>query len=81
MFEDLSTYQILMIAGSLIGIYIKLKIDQNNIDAKHTAEIGELKVKLRNHEAQTDDIKKKLEALLQAVDDIKLLLARNQLDK
>lgn len=81
MFEDLSTYQILMIGGSLIGIYIKLKIDQNNIDAKHTAEIGELKLKLRNHEAQTDDIKKKLEALLQAVDDIKLLLARNQLDK
>lgn len=70
-----------MIGGSLIGIYIKLKIDQNNIDAKHTAEIGELKLKLRNHEAQTDDIKKKLEALLQAVDDIKLLLARNQLDK
>lgn len=70
-----------MIGGSLIGIYIKLKIDQNNIDAKHTAEIGELKLKLRNHEAQTDDIKKKLEALLRAVDDIKLLLARNQLDK
>lgn len=81
MFEDLSTYQILMIAGSLIGIYIKLKVDQNSIDAKHTSEIGELKLRLRNHEAQTDDIKKKLEALLQAVDDIKLLLARNQLDK
>jgi hypothetical protein len=81
MFEDLSTYQILIIAGSLIGVYIKLKIDQNNIDAKHTSEIGELKIKLRNHEVQTDDIKKKLEALLEAVDDIKLLLARNQLDK
>lgn len=79
MFEDLSTYQILMIAGSLIGVYIKLKLDQNNIDAKHTAEISELKVRLRAHEAQTDDIKKKLETLIKAVEEIKILLASNQI--
>jgi hypothetical protein len=79
MFTDLSTYQILMVVGSLIGVYVKLKIDQNNIDIKHTAEIGELKVRLRAHEAQTDDIKKKLETLIKAVEEIKLLLASNQI--
>jgi hypothetical protein len=79
MFEDLSTYQILMVAGSLIGIYIKLKIDQNNIDAKHTAQIGELRLRLKAHEDQTDDIKRKLETLIKAVEEIKLLLASNQI--
>lgn len=81
MFEDLTTYQIIVLISMLVGGYIKLKLDQNAVESKFMSEITELKLRLRTHEDQTEDIKKKLEALLKAVDDIKLLLARNQLDK
>jgi len=81
MFEDLTTYQIIVLISMFVGGYIKLKLDQNAVESKFMSEIVELKLKLRTHEDQTEDIKKKLEALLKAVDDIKLLLARNQLDK
>jgi hypothetical protein len=81
MFEDLTTYQIIVLISMFVGGYIKLKLDQNAVESKFMSEIIELKLKLRTHEDQTEDIKKKLEALLKAVDDIKLLLARNQLDK
>ena len=56
-----------------------IKIDQNNIDAKHTAQIWELRLRLKAHEDQTDDIKRKLETLIKAVEEIKLLLASNQI--
>ncbi len=81
MFEDLTTYQIIVLAGSLIGIYIKLKLDQNTDKSELMSEIRELRIKQEAHENQTSDIKQDLNKLLAAVDEIKLLLARNNLDK
>lgn len=81
MFEDLTTYQIIVLAGSLIGVYIKLKLDQNTDKSELMSEIRELRIKQEAHENQTSDIKQDLNKLLAAVDEIKLLLARNNLDK
>jgi hypothetical protein len=38
-------------------------------------------IKQKNHETQTGEIKAELAKVLEAVNEIKLLIARNQLDK
>lgn len=67
---DVTTYELLLLAGSIIGVYIKLKMD-----------INEVVLKQKNHEVQTEEIKRDLQRLLDAVQEIKLLLARNRLDE
>ena len=70
MLMDVTTYELLLLAGSIIGVYIKLKMD-----------INEVVLKQKNHEVQTEEIKRDLQRLLDAVQEIKLLLARNRLDE
>jgi len=67
---DVTTYELLLLAGSIVGVYIKLKMD-----------INEVVLKQKNHEVQTEEIKRDLQRLLDAVQEIKLLLARNRLDE
>lgn len=70
MLMDVTTYELLLLAGSIVGVYIKLKMD-----------INEVVLKQKNHEIQTEEIKRDLQKLLEAVQEIKLLLARNRLDE
>jgi hypothetical protein len=70
MLMDVTTYELLLLAGSIVGVYIKLKMD-----------INEVVLKQKNHEIQTEEIKQDLRKLLDAVQEIKLLLARNRLDE
>lgn len=70
MLTDITTYELLILAGSIVGVYIKLKMD-----------INEVVLKQKNHEVQTEEIKRDLQKLLEAVQEIKLLLARNRLDE
>lgn len=70
MLTDVTTYELLLLAGSIVGVYIKLKMD-----------INEVVLKQKNHEVQTEEIKRDLQKLLEAVQEIKLLLARNRLDE
>ena len=80
MFEDLSLYQIVILVSGLVGIYIKLKVDVNNVKANFKVELAKIEMRQQIHENQTEEIKKNLNKLLEAVEEIKLLLARKQLD-
>jgi hypothetical protein len=78
--EGLSIYQLLVLAGGLIGLYVKIQIDLNVMKQTFKSEVKRMEMRQATHEAQTDDIKKKLEEVLKAIEEIKLLLARKQLD-
>jgi L-serine deaminase len=78
--EGLSIYQLLVLAGGLIGLYVKIQIDLNVMKQTFKSEVKRMEMRQETHEAQTDDIKKKLEEVLKAIEEIKLLLARKQLD-
>lgn len=78
--EGLSIYQLLVLAGGLIGLYVKIQIDLNTLKQTFKGEVKRMEMRQATHEAQTDDIKKKLEEVLKAIEEIKLLLARKQLD-
>lgn len=80
MLEGLSMYQIIILASGLIGIYIKLKLDLNNVKINFKSELEKIEMRQKIHESQTEDIKKDISKLLEAVEEIKLLLARKQLD-
>lgn len=77
MLTDMTTYEIIILAAALVGVYIKQKMDLNELKG----EINELFIKQKNHETQTAEIKAELQKVLEAVNEIKLLIARNQLDK
>ena len=78
--EGLSIYQLLVLAGGLIGLYVKIQIDLNVMKQTFKSEVKRMEMRQTTHEGQTDDIKKKLEEVLKAIEEIKLLLARKQLD-
>lgn len=80
MLDDLSLYQIIILASGLVGIYIKLKLDLNNVKINFKSELEKISMRQQLHESQTEDIKKDISKLLEAVEEIKLLLARKQLD-
>ena len=80
MLDNLSLYQIIILASGLVGIYIKLKLDLNNVKANFKSELEKISMRQQLHESQTEDIKKDISKLLEAVEEIKLLLARKQLD-
>ena len=80
MLDGLSMYQIIILASGLIGIYIKLKLDLNNVKVNFKSELEKIEMRQKIHESQTEDIKKDISKLLEAVEEIKLLLARKQLD-
>lgn len=69
MLDGIGIYEVIVLFGGLVGVYVKLNND-----------INKLAIKQKAHETQTQEIKKDLEALLKAVQEIKLLLARKQLD-
>lgn len=67
--ETLSVYEIILVAGGLVGIYIKF-----------TNEISKIKNRLYTLEQSKDEVKEMLKDLQEDLAEIKLLLARKQID-
>jgi len=68
--DTLSLYQILVLGAGLIGTYIKL-----------TQEVGKLKSRVIHLEKQNDELTVTLKQLAADIAEIKLILARKQIDK
>lgn len=70
MFEALSNYETIVLVTGLIGVYIKL-----NSDAL------KLRGRVESLEKSDGDVKKMLTTLLDAVNEIKILLAQHGITK
>ncbi len=68
--ETISIYEGIILAGSLIGVYVKL----------HT-EVGKLKSRVHVLEQSKDEVTDMLKKLSEDIAEIKLLLARKQIDQ
>jgi hypothetical protein len=66
---DINIYQIIVLAAGLVGVYVKLNI-----------EISKLALRLDIHEKQTVDLQRSIDKLIKDVQEIKILLARKQID-
>tara|TARA_R100001460_G_scaffold2962_1_gene9143 strand:- start:200 stop:406 length:207 start_codon:yes stop_codon:yes gene_type:complete len=61
---DITLFEILTLGGGLIGVYVKLSTD-----------LGKLKSRVIMLERRDDEVKQMLTGLVEAVQEIKLLLA------
>jgi hypothetical protein len=66
---DINIYQIIVLAAGLVGVYVKLNI-----------EISKLALRLDIHEKQTATLQNSIDKLIKDVQEIKILLARKQID-
>jgi len=66
---DINIYQIIVLAAGLVGVYVKLNI-----------EISKLALRLDIHERQTATLQNSIDKLIKDVQEIKILLARKQID-
>lgn len=66
---DISIYQIIILAAGVVGVYVKLNID-----------MSKLSLRLDIHEKQTMVLQNSIDKLLKDVQEIKILLARKQID-
>lgn len=66
---DISIYQIIILAAGVVGVYVKLNID-----------MSKLSLRLDIHERQTVALQNSIDKLLKDVQEIKILLARKQID-
>jgi len=64
---DLTQYEIFAIIGALVATWVKHKVDYSKLEAKVTVL-----------ESDNAEFKKDLKTLIEAVQEIKLLLAKNQ---
>lgn len=67
--DNISHFEFLIVAGSLIGIWIK-----------HQSDYATLKSRVKSLEIKSDDISEVLKKLSEDIAEIKLLLARKQID-
>jgi len=68
--EMISIYEGIILLGALIGVYVKM-----------TSEIGKLTNRTYSLEQSKDEVKDLLTQLGKDIADIKLLLARKQIDR
>lgn len=76
MSTDISLYQIVMLVVGLVGVYLKMNNEVNAVRAK----VELISTRVSNNEAQSSEIKKTLEQLVEDIHEIKILLARKNLD-
>lgn len=67
--DNISHFEFLIVAGSLIGIWIK-----------HQSDYATLKSRVKAIELKNDEVSDMLRKLAQDIAEIKLLLARKQID-
>ena len=65
---DLTQYEILAVIGALVATWVKHKVDYSKLEAK-----------VMVLESDNAEFKKDLKILIDAVQEIKLLLAKNQM--
>ena len=75
--DPLTIYELVAIAGVIIGTYVKLKTDITRLEAKVESNLN----KIKDLERDNSNVSKMLQKLHEDLNEIKLLLARNQLDK
>ena len=68
--EMLSMYELLIVAGSLIGVYVKMNV-----------EINKMKSRIFVVEQSNNEVTQMLKKLHEDLNEIKLLLARKQIDQ
>lgn len=66
---DLTQYEIIMVFGALVATWVKHKVDYSKLEVKVDAL-----------EQDNRGFKEDLKTLLEAVQEIKLLLAKNQVE-
>jgi len=67
--DNISHFEFLIVAGSLIGIWIK-----------HQSDYATLKSRVKAIELKNDEVSDMLKKLAEDIAEIKLLLARKQID-
>ena len=67
--ENISHFEFLIVAGSLVGVWIK-----------HQSDYATLKSRVKAIELKNDEITAMLKKLAEDIAEIKLLLARKQID-
>jgi len=70
MFEDITHFEFLMVAAGVIGVWIK-----------HQNDYAGLKSRVKSLELRNDKIDTILTQLAEDIAEIKLILARKQMDK
>ena len=68
--EIISLYEIIVVAGALIGVYVKMNV-----------EINKMKSRIFVVEQSNNEITQMLKKLHEDLNEIKLLLARKQIDQ
>lgn len=68
--DAITQFELIVIAGSVLGVWLK-----------HQADYGELKGRVATLEKDNSEIKTDIKSILKDVQEIKLLLARNQIDR
>jgi hypothetical protein len=66
---DLTQYEIFAVIGALVATWVKHKVDYSKLEAK-----------VMVLESDNAEFKKDLKTLIEAVQEIKLLLAKNQVE-
>lgn len=66
MLETLTQYEVITLAGALIGVYFKLNSD-----------VLKLKGRVQTLEKSDNEVKDMLNTLITAVNEVKILLAKN----
>jgi hypothetical protein len=66
--ENLTHFEFLVVAGGLIGFWLK-----------HQSDFTTLKSRVKSLELDNGELKKNIETLLKEIQEIKLLLAKNQM--
>lgn len=66
---DLSHFEFLVVAGGLIGFWLK-----------HQADFTSLKTRVRTLENDNGELKANIKQLLEDIQEIKLLLAKNKVE-
>lgn len=76
MSTDISLYQVVMLIVGLVGVYFKMNNEVNAVNTR----VDLLSTRTTNIESQSNEIKRTLEQLVEDIHEIKLLLARKNLD-
>lgn len=66
--ENLTHFEFLVVAGGLIGFWLR-----------HQSEYTTLKARVSALESDNGELKKNIETLLKEIQEVKLLLAKNQM--
>ena len=77
--EDLSIYQTIILAGGLVGVYVRLNLLVNKLELKIAVIEEQYKDMKKEHNDQMTAIQASITELLKSVKHIELTLAKKQI--